>query len=162
MSKAFTSEETTEPAPVVRPRAPLPDGVPNYVTERGLALLREELAALHAERANDGTPEAAALAQRRARLEERLASAELVAPPAQITDVVRFGASVAVEGGDGPRRYRIVGVDEAEPASGRIAFTSPLARALLGKRVGDTARLHAPRGDQELEIVAVEYDPGEG
>lgn len=158
MSKAFTSEETAEAAAVVRPRAPLPEGVPNYVTERGLGLLRDELAALLAERAAEGTPQAAALAQRRDELEQRIASAELVPPPSQASAVVRFGATVTIEGRDGARRYRIVGVDEADPASGRIAFTSPLARALLGRSVGDLVRLHAPRGEQELEIAAVEYE----
>ena len=54
MSKAFTDEETAGPEPVVPPRAPLPPGVPNYVTARGLALLRAELASLQAERAKAG------------------------------------------------------------------------------------------------------------
>ena len=147
LSKAFTDEETAEPPPIVAARAPLPAGTPNYVTQRGLALLREELAALPA-----------AHPQRRAQLEERIASAVLVAPPAQPTDVVRFGATVTVEADDGARRYRIVGVDEADPANGRIAFTSPLARALLGRRVGDVVRLRAPRGELELEIRAVQHD----
>lgn len=159
MSKAFTSEETPDAAAVVRPRAPLPEGVPNYVTRRGLARLRDELAALAGERAAEGTPEAAALARRRAELEERIGSAELVPPPPPPADVVRFGATVALDGDEGVRRYRIVGVDEADPAEGRIAFTSPLARALLGRRVGDVVRLRAPRGEQALEITAVGYEP---
>jgi transcription elongation factor GreB len=118
MSKAFTDEEAAEPPRVVPPRAPLPEGVRNYVTERGLALLH----------------------------------AELVPPPSGPQDVVRFGATVRVEGGEGVRRYQIVGV------------VSPLARALLGRSVGDTIRFRAPRGEEELEIVAVEYgaEPGDG
>jgi transcription elongation factor GreB len=148
MSKAFTHEEVAEEPAIVAPRALLPAGTPNYVTARGLALLREELAALRPD----------AHAERRAQLEERIASAVLVEPAARPGDAVRFGATVTVGGGDGPRRYRIVGVDEADPASGLVAFTAPLARALLGRRVGEIVRLRAPRGDQELEITCIQCD----
>jgi transcription elongation factor GreB len=165
VSKAFTDEETAEPPRIVPARAPLPPGVPNYVTARGLARLHAELAALRAERvdldAGARSPEQAerlaALSCRRAELEQRIASAERVASPEGACDTVRFGASVSVEGASGVRRYRIVGVDEADAARGDIAFVSPLARALLGKSVGDRVRLRAPRGDEELEILAVDY-----
>ncbi len=175
MSKAFTDEEAAETPRIVPPRAPLPAGTPNYVTETGLALLRDELAALERERAAaeretggaDRSQDLAALAQRRADLESRIASAELVALPPEPREQVRFGATVTVDGEGGVRRYQIVGVDEADAARGKIAFVSPLARALLGGAVGDTARLRAPRGEEELEIVAIEYgephpdpDPG--
>ena len=169
MSKAFTDEEAADLPAVVRPRAPLPGGVPNYVTARGLAALRDELAGLGAERttaealanAKERGRALGALARRRAELEERIATAELVAPPpADGRDAVRFGARVGLVAADGGRSYRIVGVDEADAASGAIAFTSPLARALLGKRRGDTVRLRAPRGDEELEIASVEYEDG--
>jgi len=150
----------------VPPRAPLPEGVPNYVTARGLALLRAELAQqdarrADAERAPEGagrTQRLAVLAQQRALLEQRIASAELVPLPPEPRDTVRFGASVRVEGEADVRCYRIVGVDEADASRGRIAFVSPLARALLGRAVGDQVRLRAPRGEQELEIVAVDYE----
>jgi transcription elongation factor GreB len=172
VSKAFTDEEAAEPPPVVAPRPPLPEGVPNYVSERGLALLRDELASLHAvrrgaERELTGVELArslAALAQRQAELEARIASAEVVPLPAEPQASVRFGATVSVEGREGVRRHQIVGVDEADPARGRIAFVSPLARALLGRGVGDAVRFRAPRGEEELTIVAVEYgaEPGDG
>jgi len=165
VSKAFTDEETAEAGPVVAPRAPLPAGVPNYVTERGFEALREELAGLDAERAAvEGVADErararqlAALAERRAALESRIASAEVVPPPTGPTDVVRFGAVVTVEGEGGRRRFQLVGVDEADPARGKLAFVAPLARALVGRSLGDTVRLRAPRGEEELEIVAVEY-----
>ena len=117
------------------------------MTERGLALLREELAALQS-----ANPE------RRAELERRIASAEVVPRPAEPQGRVRFGATVTVDGRSGRRRYQIVGVDEADAASGRIAFLSPLARALLGCVAGDTVRVRTPRGEEELEIAAVDYD----
>ena len=166
MSKAFTDEEAEEQPPLVRPRAPLPPGTPNYVTARGLAALQRELEALSTERARAEALANAkergralgALAQRRAELEARIATAEVVAPPAGGREVVRFGATVRVAAADGERRYRIVGVDEADAASGALAFTSPLARALVGKRAGDTVRLRAPRGEEELELLAVAYE----
>jgi transcription elongation factor GreB len=164
VSKAFTDEEAGEDAPLVRPRAPLPPGVPNYVTRAGLSALRAELEALSSERARlaalanekERGRALGALAARRAELEERIATAEL-APPPESLGVVRFGATVTVSGAEGERRYEIVGVDEADPARGKIAFTSPLARSLLGREKGDTARLATPRGREEVEITAVSY-----
>jgi transcription elongation factor GreB len=160
VSKAFTDEEAAPLPPIVRPRAPLPEGVPNYVTERGLALLREERAALEAEtpaRSGDlAGVDAAGLAQRRAELDARIASAEVVAPPEDVS-AIRFGARVTVAGASGERSWQIVGVDEADAAEGRISFASPLARALLGRAAGEIVRVHTPRGDDELEVVAVSY-----
>lgn len=168
MSKAFTDEEAADAPPIVPPRAPLPAGVPNYVTARGLGLLRDELAALDAERAaaersGDDRTRAqalAALAERRAALAERIASAELVPPPPS-ADVVRFGATVTVAGEAGRRRYRLVGVDEADATRADIAFVAPLARALLGRAAGDVVRFRSPRGEEELEITAVAYEEAE-
>jgi len=164
MSKAFTDEEAGEDAPIVRARPPLPPGVPNYVTREGLARLRAELEELAAERARlsalandkERARELGALGARRTALEERIATAEL-APPPESLDVVRFGARVTVSGAEGDRRYEIVGVDEADPARGKIAFTSPLARSLLGRTAGETVSLRTPRGREVVEISAVAY-----
>lgn len=160
-------------------RPPLPPGVQNYVTPRGLALLRDELAERHAERARAGPGQVQAPAQtealagadaeravslavssaRLAELEARVASAVLVEPSAQPRDEVRFGAQVTVRNQAGVERaYRLVGVDEADGAHGLVAFVSPLARALLGRRVGELATLRTPRGEEELEVVAISYD----
>jgi transcription elongation factor GreB len=160
VSKAFTDEEAAPAPPIVRPRPPLPEGVPNYVTPHGLELLRAELDELAGE-APAGVGELAAgeanaLAQRRIELEARIATAEVVAPQAG-ERAIRFGARVVVESAAGERRYQIVGVDEADAAQGRISFVSPLARALLGRAAGDVVRVRTPRGDEELEVVAVEY-----
>jgi len=168
VSKAFTSEETQADPIVVPPRAPLPDGAVNYVTPRGLELLRAESRELAEERVRveqslDGAERAHALTLltgRKLDLDERLTSAVLVEPPAEPPDQVRFGAAVTVCAEDGPERvYRIVGVDEADPTQGCIAFSSPLARALLGRRAGDVATVRTPRGDEELEVLAVDYPP---
>ena len=90
-------------------------------------------------------------------LEQRIATAEVVRSPDSLELRVRFGATVTVSGADGERRYEIVGVDEADPARGKLAFTSPLARALLGRAEGDTVSLRTPRGLEEVEISGVAY-----
>lgn len=164
MSRAFVKEESSEP-PLLVPRAHLPVGVSNYVTRRGLALLREERSALEMTRpAGTGATEAGAATElaayhaRLAALDARIASALLVDPATLPQDQVRFSASVTVRSADGSeRRYQIVGVDEADAAAGRIAFTAPLARALSGKRVGDVITLQRAQGDEELEISGLDY-----
>jgi transcription elongation factor GreB len=164
VSKAFTKEDAEEELVVVAPRAPLPAGVVNYVTPRGLHLLRAELAEFQAERARiDATLAEAAraralsvLAERKAELERRVASAVVVLAEPHRGEV-RFGTHVRVRGEDQrERRYQIVGVDEADASHGRVAFVAPLARALLGRKPGDVAVLRTPKGDEELEVLGIE------
>jgi transcription elongation factor GreB len=163
MSKAFTKDDDASDAVVIPARHPLPAGATNYVTPRGLESLRSELRELHEARSRlDTAPpdveraHAVLVANARIReLDERIASAVLVesAPP---RDEVRFGARVTVRGESGEERtFEIVGVDEADVAEGRVAFVAPLARALLGKRKGDAVTLRTPRGEEELEVVAI-------
>lgn len=165
MSKAFTKEDQDAAPLLVPARAPLPDGTPNYVTERGLELLQEERRALDAEHLRlqaslDGSERARALTllnQRIYELEQRLSSALLV-DSALSHPEVRFGAWVRVRTSDGvEQRYRIVGVDEADAKAGLIAFVAPMARALLGRRVGESTVLQSPRGAEELELLGVAY-----
>jgi transcription elongation factor GreB len=171
MSKAFTKDDAAEEPLVVRPRPPLPPDAPNYVTPRGLAALREErrelAARLDAPGSPDGEPGGAsevALAHAvdlaRARdLDERIASAVVVdtgASAGRAPEQVRFGARVTVRSEAGVERtLEIVGVDEADVAHGRVAFVAPVARALLGRSVGDSVTVTTPRGDEELQIVAI-------
>jgi transcription elongation factor GreB len=157
MSKAFTSEET-DVMDVVAPRARLAEGTPNYVTPRGHALLREERGELASKRARaEAAGDVAAmnaLGARLAALDERLASAQVVETTP--SDVVRFGSRVTVRTEDAREQtYRIVGVDEADPAKGDIAFTSPIARALLGHEIGDEVTVRTPRGNDTLEVLAI-------
>lgn len=168
MSRAFTKDEAPEDAIVVPPRAPLPAGVPNYVTPRGDRLLREEKATLEAERSRLGAAtdleatermrQIAAVTERLSLLQQRLARTQVVDPARPSTETVRFGAHVVLTSGDGSeRRFQIVGVDEAEPEANRVAFTSPIARAVTGKRVGDVAELTTASGTEQLVIHAIRY-----
>jgi transcription elongation factor GreB len=161
VSRAFVKEDNAEP-PLVVPRAPLPADVPNYVTRRGLAELHHERAALEAARpASDGATGAAALASHNARLgalEARIASAVTVDSATLPHDEVRFSAVVTLRDAAGhERRYRLVGVDEADPTSGRIAFMAPLARELTGKRLGETVTLRQHGTPTDYEIAAIDY-----
>ena len=168
MSRAFTKEQDIEDAIVVPPRAPLPEGVANYVTPRGDRLLREERDALEAERsrwsAADGDPaerkrQIAALAERLSNLQQRLARTQVVDPKRQTHDVARFGAHVTLRDADGAeRQIQIVGVDEADASEGRVAFTSPIARAVVGSREGDTVTLEAAGASEALTVVRIRYE----
>jgi transcription elongation factor GreB len=93
-------------------------------------------------------------------LTKRLDHAEVVDPAARDeTDQVFFGATVTVEDDLGAAAtYAIVGIDEAEPAKNRISWVSPMARALLKAREGDTVSLMTPAGRRELEILDVRYE----
>ena len=162
MSRAFVKEGAPETPLVIPPRPPLPAGVPNYVTPSGLAALRAEKADLEARRASLGGGEARAREELTGRLKglvERIAVAQVVDPDRIALDRVRFGTVVEVEGADGGRRsFQIVGVDEAAAASvegGVIAFTAPIARAIVGKAVGQSGDLETPNGTERLTVVSI-------
>jgi transcription elongation factor GreB len=168
MSKAFTKDDGAADVLVV-PRAPLPPGTPNYVTARGLQKLRTEQDVLEAQRAeleasdpSDRVPLLNALTQRLAELQARISTAHVIVGSNQPQGEVRFGATVVVRNAQGQdSEYQIVGVDEANAALGLLAFTAPLARALLGKRVGESVELRTPRDSAELELRAISYGAGD-
>jgi len=73
-------------------------------------------------------------------------------------DEVHFGATVKAETDNGEvREFTIVGEDEADVATGKVSWLSPLAKALIGARKGDTVKWRRPAGDTDLEIVAIHY-----
>ncbi|MCH8276268.1 MAG: GreA/GreB family elongation factor [Bacteroidetes bacterium] len=95
-------------------------------------------------------------------LRARIAGAKVLDPRKQPEDEVRFGASVTMQTCDGKhpgeeRRISIVGVDEADATEGRVAFVAPIARALLGRKVGERTTLRAPHGEEILEIIEIAY-----
>jgi len=172
VSKAFTREDDLPEPPVVSRRAsPLPPGTQNLMTSDGAQRLRAELARLQAEReqllATTGDPDQPqkllVLEQRALLVDDSLRSASVVNPPVTPDDRVRFGAVVTVrEAGVIETRYRIVGVDEVDFDRGWISWLSPIAKALLNKRVGQRVRLRTPGGERELEVVRVGHEPEEG
>lgn len=92
-------------------------------------------------------------------LQRRLDNATVVDPKEQKdTDRVFFGATVTLEDEDGQTtRYQLVGPDELDARGGRISMDSPIGRALIGKRVGDTLEVVRPRGELELTVLKIEY-----
>jgi len=158
MSVAFTKEGDLESTAADLPDRPISPH-PNLVTAAGLAALEagltEARTAYHAAQAAGDVQEdrtAMARATRDLRyFTARRASAQLV-ETAPDPDKVVFGGSVTFEREDGRRQtFRIVGEDEADPAQGSVSYVSPLAKALLGKTVGETATV---AGD-ELEILSL-------
>ena len=85
-------------------------------------------------------------------------AAKVVDPSAQSTDQVRFGATVELADEQGARRtVTIVGDDEADASDGRIGWSAPLARALIGAKVGDERVVRLPAGEKSYEVVAIRY-----
>jgi transcription elongation GreA/GreB family factor len=159
MSVAFTKEESAETAAETllpdRPISPRP----NLVTASGLKALelqlhraREAYEAVQTTEDVNERRRLSAIPLRDIRyFSERVRTAQVVPDPAS-ADVVAFGSTVTFGRTDGRvQTYRIVGEDEADPKAGSISFASPVARALIGKAVGDVVGA----GNQELEIVAI-------
>ena len=92
-------------------------------------------------------------------LSKRLDAAVVVDNAGKTHERVLFGATVTFEDESGDEReVTIVGVDELDPGNARVSWHSPLARALLKAKVGDTVTVRAPRGPERLEVVAIRYD----
>lgn len=91
-------------------------------------------------------------------IENKLARAEIIDPSKLSGDRVSFGATVTLSPEDGDEVvYRIVGQDESDTAKGFIGISSPLARSLLGKEVGDEVKVRAPGGERVYEILSIEF-----
>ena len=151
MSVAFRRESDDEH---LEPKfeIPLPPG-PNLVTARGRALIDERVAALTAQvAALDAGPELDSAKRDLRYWQTRQVTAELVPPPSGAT--VEFGTTVRFTLNGRERTLSIVGHDEADPASGRIAYSAPLVRAMTGAAAGDVVEFG---GDAEgIEVLAVE------
>lgn len=165
MSRAFVKEPDDGGPPDALPERPISDH-PNYVTPAGLRLLQEEAARLQERRMELLEAGDDPLAEDELRhvdrdlryLSLRLESAIVVDPAAQPRDEVAFGAAVTVaQAGADERTFVIVGEDEADLASGKVSYVSPLADALLGSAVGDRVTWRRPAGDVELRVVSIEY-----
>jgi transcription elongation factor GreB len=164
MSKAFTKDdgEGSAAAPPRPMGPPLPEGSKNYLTPSGLTTLRERVReaeqAVESHRARRAAPEQAHAQELLEFLTRRLEVSEVVVSPSSPDGPIRFGATVETIDSEGRnRRFHIVGIDEAAPAAGDISWTSPMARALLGRRVGDEVAVRTPQGPLDLEILTVSY-----
>jgi len=182
MNKAFVKEtdaEDDDDDVIVAPT--LPTGTKNYMTPAGYAQLEAEFnqlwkterphlvetiswAASNGDRSENGDyiygKKRLREVDRRIRfLSKRLEHSEVVDPATrEKTDQVFFGATVTVADKAGTEStYAIVGLDEADAGRGRIAWISPMARALLKAREGDTVQVQTPEERRELEIIEVRY-----
>lgn len=157
MSRAFV-KEGDGPERTAWPDIALPPGVPNRITPAGRDGFVARRDALRAER--DGLDDTGLGAARRHAIDDelrfvdaRLASFVVTAPPDRPVRV-GFGCEVELDG-DPPRTWRLVGVDEADPASGRISWQAPVARALLGACVDDEVLLRTPAGEETVVVTAI-------
>ena len=179
MSKAFTREtdDLEEDEPAEPAEAPVSR---YYMTPAGYGRMRAELkhlveaerpevvrtvswAASNGDRSENGDyiygKKRLREIDRRVRfLIRRLENSEVVHSAGRDSGQVFFGASVTVRSSTGGERsVTIVGLDEVDPARGRVSWISPIAKALIKAREGDFVALHTPGGTEELEIVAVKY-----
>src|SRR6185437_12545047 len=192
MSKAFVSDDApADDETDVPEAAPLLAGARNYMTPGGFARLRRELDALVSQErpelvatvawaaGNGDRSENGDYIYGKKRLREidrrirflvrRLDNAEVVDPAAPRDDdaesAVFFGATVTVANAQGEERtISIVGIDEIDTERGYVSWISPMARALLKAREGDTVVLRTPGGTEDLDVVSVRYralDTGE-
>lgn len=179
MSKAFTKEDDhADDSPDVELQA-LPSKK-NYITPKGFTRLRDELhlllnktrpdltavvawAASNGDRSENadyiyGKRKLREIDRRIRFLTKRLEIAEVIDPALVVADKVQFGATVTFENEEGQKKkISIIGIDEIEPSAGKISWISPLAKALMGNAKGDAVTFHSPKGEEELEILKIEY-----
>ena len=160
MSKAFTSEEN-EPEPIRRRTAiDVKPGAVRYITSDGYQKLRDELANL-AEVVRPQIIAKGSQGESLSGVDHRIALITALLPHLTVAEVskdphaVGFGSWVTLEAEDGEKRYRIVGIDEADAKAHMISAESPLARALLGKRIGDAVEVEVPAGVRMFAIVRI-------
>ena len=185
MSKAFTKEDTETDDDIDSDDAEL-QALPskkNYITPKGFARMRDELhlllnktrpdltqvvawAASNGDRSENadyiyGKRKLREIDRRIRFLSKRLEIAEVI-DPAQVTPAqpikVQFGATVTFMNEEEVKKtIFIVGIDETEPGKGKISWISPLAKVLLNQEVGDAVSFKSPKGEEDLEILKIEY-----
>ncbi len=183
MSKAFTKEsDAADDLDDLEEPSPIPAGAKNYMTPHGWRRMRDELshlvkvdrpevtnvvswAARNGDRSENadyqyGKKRLREIDRRIRYLTRRLENAEVVDPATrEETDQVFFAATVAYSNAAGEElTVRIVGLDETDHARGYISWISPVARALIKAREGDTVPLVTPGGREELEVLEVRYE----
>jgi transcription elongation factor GreB len=166
MSRGFVKEDDQEEIPLVPPRAELPEGVINYVTQAGMNELLAEKQMLIKEKDNlnitSENERRISLNHINAKLQllnNRIVEAKIINLNEQPQNEIRFGAQVTLktEATGKIQTFQIVGVDEADISKGKISFVSPLAKVLVNKKNGDKAVLKLAREDRVFEIVDISY-----
>lgn len=166
MSRAFVKESDDDLSAGELPERPVPVHV-NYVTPRGLELLharvreleeRHEYLKRQIEEDSEARQKLREVERDLRYLRAQLDRATLVDTANQPRERVHFGATVKIEDEDGAvQEFSIVGDDEADVAAGKISWASPLARAMIGARVGDTVVWRRPAGEAEVYIAGIHY-----
>jgi transcription elongation factor GreB len=180
MNKAFTKETDDEEDDDVLEDAPRPKGT-QHITPEGYRALAAELkrlwgverpkitdevsvAAAHGDRSENaeyiyGKKKLREIDRRIRFLRRRIDAVNVVPPPKEQVDKIFFGAWFTIEDEDGKEMsYRIVGTDELDLAARKISVASPVAQALLGKRIGDTTLVQRPKGPTEVTVMKVWYE----
>ena len=167
MSRAFVKEGDDDLSTGDLPERPL-GAHPNYVTPRGLERLQGRLRELQESRDRLAAADESMAKQKLLEVKRdiryykaQLERAKVVDPAGQPRDEVHFGATVTIrEEGGKQHAFHLVGDDEADVAAGLISWATPLAKAMIGARVGDTIAWRRPASQVEVEIVAIRYDAG--
>jgi len=172
MSRAFVKEDAPDGVVYIPPRAPLPADAVNLVTSRGLALLQAEMIELETERERlkkgdkesaDRNRDLTVVRGKIKDIESRIRGARVVRGEDQPPDEVRFGAQVTFVTVKGrkpglKRTFTIVGVDEADLATLRVGYIAPIARSLIGLKMGETTNLMMGGADETLQVTGIEYE----
>lgn len=153
MSRAFTKEIDDAPPPPV-PERPV-STARNLVTPNGARQIEQMVAALTQQTAATGDKEVLAALKRDLRYWEARRASMGIMDPIIEPATVRFGTHVSIRRGGAVRDIRIVGEDEADPASGAIAWTSPLARALEGAAPGDTVEFEVAGRQEDIVVLSI-------
>jgi transcription elongation factor GreB len=160
MSKAFTRESDESGDDAIPPTRPsLPPGTTNYITPQGAERLTQRLDnLLETRRQSSDTPNSDVRKLDAAiRALQQILSSVVVAQPSPNPEKVAFGTTVRIRHQNGEEEtYHIVGVEESDPENGSISWLSPLARALLSRKVGDKVSFRTPSGLDELTVVRFE------
>ena len=166
MSRGFVKEGDQEEPPMIPPRAALPDGVTNYVTPEGLKQLETEKEELITERSQskelserEKRRKAAEIEGKLNLLTARINSARVLNSAEQQQGEVRFGAIVTYQLSTtkNPITLKIVGVDEANIREKKVGFIAPLAKAMIGKKIGDQTTFDLRGETRQLEIIDISY-----
>jgi len=166
VSRGFVKEDDQEEDPIIPNRAYLPEGVINFVTPFGMNQLLTEKQTLVNEKNNlnnaSENEKRIALNYINAKLQllnNRIVEAKIVNLNEQPQNEIRFGAmiSLKIEASKNIQTFQIVGVDEADISKGKVSFISPIAKALISKKIGDKVILKQAKKDIVFEIIDISY-----